>query len=60
MTMHRRNFLPLLPSLAFAQYEESKGDVPWVPTPDEVMDTMFGMAEQKAKKASRILGSRLQ
>ena len=37
MTMHRRVFLPLLSTFAFGQYEESKGDVPWVPTPDEVM-----------------------
>ena len=41
MTMHRRVFLPLLSTFAFAQYEESKGDVPWVPTPDEVIDKMF-------------------
>jgi len=57
LTMHRRNFLPLFPSLAFAQYEESKGDVPWVPTPDEVMDTMFGMATLTARDVVYDLGS---
>ena len=58
--MHRRAFLPLFPSFAFAQYKESKGGVPWVPTPDEVIDTMFRMAKLKAKKVSRILGAELQ
>jgi SAM-dependent methyltransferase len=55
--MHRRAFLPLLSSLAFGQYEESKGDVPWVPTPDEVMETMFRMAELKARDVVYDLGS---
>lgn len=55
--MHRRAFLPLLSSLAFGQYEESKGDVPWVPTPDEVMDTMFRMAKLKSSDVVYDLGS---
>jgi ribosomal protein L11 methylase PrmA len=57
MTMHRRMFLPLLSSAVFGQYEESKGDVPWVPTPDEVMDTMFRMAKVKARDIVYDLGS---
>ena len=57
MTMHRRVFLPLLSTFAFGQYEESKGDVPWVPTPDEVMDTMFRMAKLKASDIVYDLGS---
>ena len=55
--MHRRAFLPLLSSLAFGQYEESKGDVPWVPTPDEVIDTMFRMAKLTARDVVYDLGS---
>ena len=46
--MRRRLFLPLLATPALAQYEESKGDVPWVPTPDEVMDTLFHLARLTA------------
>jgi ubiquinone/menaquinone biosynthesis C-methylase UbiE len=39
--MLRRHFLAALPALARAQYEESRGDAPWVPTPEEVVDTML-------------------
>jgi precorrin-6B methylase 2 len=28
-----------------AQYEESRGETPWVPTPDDVIDTMLQMAQ---------------
>ena len=38
--MYRREFLRLLR----AQYEESRGDVPWVPSPDDVIDTMLRLA----------------
>ena len=55
--MHRRRFLPLLSGAAFGQYEESKGDVPWVPTPDEVMETMFQMAKLTARDVVYDLGS---
>lgn len=55
--MQRRAFLPLISSLAYGQYEESKGDVPWVPTPDEVMDTLFRMAKLTAKDVVYDLGS---
>lgn len=55
--MNRRTFVPLLSATAFAQYEESKGDVPWVPTPDEVMDTMFRMAKLTARDIVYDLGS---
>ena len=57
MTMNRRVFLPLLSSAAFGQYEESKGDVPWVPTPDEVMETMFRMAKLNKNDVVYDLGS---
>lgn len=55
--MRRRAFLPLLATPALAQYEESKGDVPWVPTPDEVMDTLFRMAGVTARDTVYDLGS---
>ncbi|MCC6538671.1 MAG: class I SAM-dependent methyltransferase [Bryobacterales bacterium] len=55
--MRRRVFLPLLSTAALAQYEESKGDVPWVPTPDEVMETLFGMARLTASDTVYDLGS---
>lgn len=53
----RRAFLPFFPLAALAQYEESKGDVPWVPTPEEVMDTMFRMAGLTARDVVYDLGS---
>ena len=40
--MRRRTFL--LSPLALPQYEESRGETPWVPSPDEVIDTMLRMA----------------
>jgi ubiquinone/menaquinone biosynthesis C-methylase UbiE len=55
--MRRRVFLPLLSATALAQYEESKGDVPWVPTPDEVADTLFRMAKVTPKDVVYDLGS---
>ena len=55
--MRRRAILPLLAVPAFAQYEESKGDVPWVPTPDEVMNTLFRMAKLTARDTVYDLGS---
>lgn len=55
--MQRRAFLPLIVTPALAQYEESKGDVPWVPTPDEVMDTLFRMARVTARDTVYDLGS---
>jgi len=55
--MNRRAFLPLMSSLAFGQYEESKGDVPWAPTPDEVMDTLFKMAQLNSRDVVYDLGS---
>ena len=55
--MVRRTFLSLLAVSALAQYEESKGDVPWVPTPDEVMDTLFRMAGVTARDTVYDLGS---
>ena len=40
--MRRRTFL--LSPRALPQYEESRGETPWVPSPDEVIDTMLRMA----------------
>lgn len=55
--MRRRSLLPLLSLAVRGQYEESKGDVPWVPTPDEVVDTLFGMARVRDKDVVYDLGS---
>lgn len=56
--MRRRDLVSLLPCLpAFAQYEESKGDVPWVPTPPEVIDTMFRMTGLNRRDTLYDLGS---
>lgn len=38
----RRSFL--LTPLGLPQYEESRGETPWVPSPDEVIDTMLRTA----------------
>lgn len=54
--MKRRAFLGA-PALAFAQYEESKGDVPWVPTPDEVIDAMMRVARATPRDTVLDLGS---
>lgn len=53
----RRSLLPLVTTPLFGQYEESKGDVPWVPTPQEVMETMFGMARLSSRDVVYDLGS---
>lgn len=43
--MHRRLFLQsVLAPVALAQYEESRGETPWVPSPDEVIETMLRLA----------------
>jgi len=43
--MLRRDFLlSSLPAPVLAQYEESRGETPWVPSPDEVIDTMLRLA----------------
>ena len=55
--MKRRDLFPLVSFPALAQYEESKGDVPWVPTPDEVMETVFRMARVTAADTVYDLGS---
>ena len=49
--MQRRTLLTLLPGLvipARAQYLEGKGEVPFVPTPDEVIEAMLKLAEVSA------------
>ena len=49
----------MLPSLAIparAQYIEGKGDVPFVPTPDEVIEAMLNLAEVKASDTVYDLG----
>ena len=57
MLLSRRALFPLLSTVALAQYEESKGDVPWVPTPDEVMNTLFRLARVNARDVVYDLGS---
>ena len=34
----------LLAPVAMAQYEESRGETPWVPSPDDVIETMLRLA----------------
>ncbi|HEU0122750.1 MAG TPA: class I SAM-dependent methyltransferase [Bryobacteraceae bacterium] len=55
--MDRRALFPLLALPALAQYEESKGEVPWVPSPNEVIDTLFRMAKVTAQDTVYDLGS---
>ena len=46
--LHRRTLLSLLPGLALpirGQYIEGKGEVPFVPSPDEVIEAMLTLAE---------------
>ena len=46
--LHRRTLLSLLPGLALpvrSQYIEGKGEVPFVPSPDEVIEAMLKLAE---------------
>ena len=56
--MFRREFLCTLPgaAIARAQYEESRGEVPWVPTPEEVVDTMLRAARVTANDVVYDLG----
>lgn len=42
--MRRRDLIAFLPAALAAQYEESRGEAPWVPTPDAVIRTMLTMA----------------
>ncbi|MBN8729904.1 MAG: class I SAM-dependent methyltransferase [Acidobacteria bacterium] len=46
--LYRRTLLSLLPGLALpvrGQYIEGKGEVPFVPSPDEVIEAMLKLAE---------------
>lgn len=57
--MQRRSLLALLPSLvlpARGQYVEGKGEVPYVPTPEEVVEAMLKLAEVKASDTVYDLG----
>jgi len=54
--MKRRTLLSA-PAVAYAQYEESKGDVPWVPTPDEVIDLIMRVARATPRDTVLDLGS---
>ena len=40
-----RRSLVWAPGVLRAQYEESRGETPWVPTPDDVIETMLRMAK---------------
>jgi cyclopropane fatty-acyl-phospholipid synthase-like methyltransferase len=46
----------LLSPLALPQYEESRGETPWVPSPDEVIDTMLRMARVGSRDVVYDLG----
>lgn len=53
----RRRFLSLATATAAnAQYEESRGETPWVPTPEEVVDTMLRLAKVTARDTVLDLG----
>ncbi len=56
--MKRREFLVAWPLAvpAAAQYEESRGETPWVPTPEEVVDTMLRLARVTAQDTVLALG----
>jgi SAM-dependent methyltransferase len=54
--MKRRAFLQIPASAAAAQYMETRGDAPWVPTPDEVIRTMLRMAKVGARDTVYDLG----
>ncbi len=57
--MQRRSLLTLLPALALparAQYIEGKGEVPFVPTPDDVIEAMLKLAEVSANDTVYDLG----
>ena len=43
--MLRRTFLVSPLVAAAAQYEESRGETPWVPSPDEAIETMLRLAK---------------
>lgn len=48
MLLSRRGFVLATTAAAAAnpfQYEESRGETPWVPTPEEVVDTMLRLAK---------------
>jgi SAM-dependent methyltransferase len=42
--MLRRDLIGLIPVALAAQYEESRGEAPWAPTPDGVIHTMLRLA----------------
>ncbi|MEP7364553.1 MAG: methyltransferase domain-containing protein [Acidobacteriota bacterium] len=57
--MQRRTLLAMLPALAVpagGQYIEGKGEVPFVPTPDEVIEAMLKLAEVSASDTVYDLG----
>ncbi len=53
--MRRRTFL-LSPLALPAQYEESRGETPWVPSPDEVIETMLRLAKVNSRDVVYDLG----
>lgn len=53
--MRRRTFL-LSPLTLPAQYEESRGETPWVPSPDEVIETMLRLAKVNSRDVVYDLG----
>ncbi|MDX1983773.1 MAG: methyltransferase domain-containing protein [Bryobacteraceae bacterium] len=56
--MLRRSVLALFPAAVFApaQFEEGKGDVPYVPTPEQIVDEMLKLAGVKPSDVVYDLG----
>ena len=54
--MLRRTFLLSPAAAALTQYEESRGETPWVPSPDEVIHTMLQAARVKRRDVVYDLG----
>ena len=57
--MTRRALLLSAPAIALSaapQYEESRGETPWVPSPDDVIDTMLRLARVKPRDLVYDLG----
>ncbi len=54
--MRRRTFLLTPFAAARPQYEESRGETPWVPSPDEVIETMLRLAKVNSRDVVYDLG----
>ena len=54
--MRRRTFLLTPLAAPRPQYEESRGETPWVPSPDEVIETMLRLAKVNSRDVVYDLG----